>query len=146
MALDLNVDVKQLIQNKPLISSITPGRYITREIGLPTINDIIEELGNPGLDPRGKPQKVVYDEGIHSFEDLIEGMHVNGRITNLTKFGAFVDIGVKENGLIHISQITDRFIKDPVEVLNLGQVVKVNILSLDKDRRRIQLSMKGVAQ
>jgi uncharacterized protein len=73
-------------------------------------------------------------------------MHVNGRITNLTKFGAFVDIGVKENGLIHISQITDRFIKDPAEVLNLGQVVKVNILSLDKDRRRIQLSMKGVAQ
>lgn len=146
MAEDLNEKVEQLIRNTNLISSIIPTKYINQEIGLPTINDIMAELGNPGLDPRGKPQKVVYDEGVHSFEDLIEGMQLNGRITNLTKFGAFVDIGIKENGLIHISQITDRFIKDPAEILNLGQAVKVSILSLDEDRKRIQLSMKGVPQ
>ena len=102
----------------------------------------MKELEKPGLDPRGKAETFSFAEGIMEMSDLKEGMRIPGIITNLTKFGAFVDIGIKENGLIHISQITNRFIKDPAEVLKLDQKVMVKVVEIDMSRKRIHLSMK----
>ena len=144
MAVDLGVTIEELIQNSPLISQIELRRYVQDEVGLPTLNDIIKELKKPGLDPRGEAEAMVFDEKVKTFEDLHTGMTLQGKITNLTKFGAFVDIGIKENGLVHISQIVDRYISDPSEVLHLDEVVKVKIIGLDATRKRIQLTMKSV--
>ena len=106
------------------------------------MKDILQELEKPGLDPRGKAEVFSFSESINSITDLKPGMSLPGIITNLTKFGAFVDIGIKENGLLHISQITERFINDPAEVLKLDQKVIVRVVNIDVDRKRIQLSMK----
>jgi len=144
MAKDMNCTVNDLIQNKELRAQIKPQNYITEKFGLPTINDILKELEKPGRDPREKFEIFEFDQNVHSIDDLIAGMELPGIVTNITKFGAFVDIGVHQDGLVHISQIADRFIADPSEVLKLNQKIKVRILEVDKPRKRINLSMKGV--
>ena len=118
-------------------------KYVNEKVGLPTLEDIMSELKKPGLDPRGKAEVFSFAEGVNEITDLAPDMRLPGIITNLTKFGAFVNIGIKENGLLHISQISsNRFIKDPAEVLKLDQKVTVRIVSIDMERKRIQLSMK----
>ena len=146
MARDLNVELNELVQNDELVSKIDLQNYVTPETGLPTLSDIKNELLKPGRDPR-KPIKVFeFAEGIFSIEQLQEGMEVPGIVNNITKFGAFVDIGVKQSGLIHISEMADRFISDPNEIVKLHQHVKVRIKEVDVARKRIQLSLKGVEQ
>ena len=115
---------------------------MTSTIGLPTLKDIFTELKKPGLDPRGEAKTIDFDDRIKKIEDVRIGMILQGKINNLTKFGAFVDIGIKENGLIHVSQITDKHITDPAEFLNLDQAVTVKVLDIDLVRKRIGLSMK----
>ncbi|HBG72011.1 MAG: RNA-binding transcriptional accessory protein [Bacteroidetes bacterium GWF2_43_63] len=144
MAKDLNCTVADLIHNKELRAQIKPQNYITEKFGLPTINDILKELEKPGRDPREKFELFEFDQNVHNIDDLIPGMELPGIVTNITKFGAFVDIGVHQDGLVHISQIADRFIADPSEVLKLNQKVKVRVLEVDKARKRINLSMRGV--
>jgi len=142
MAKDLSQPVKSLIEAANLRQQIDINNYVTDTVGLPTLKDIMQELEKPGLDPRGKAEVFSFSETINEITDLKPGMRLPGVITNLTKFGAFVDIGIKENGLLHISQITDRFIKDPSEVLKLDQKIIVRVIDIDFERKRIQLSMK----
>ena len=142
MAKDLSHPVKSLIEAANIRQQIDINNYVTGTVGLPTLKDIMQELEKPGLDPRGKAEAFSFSESITDITDLKPGMSLPGVITNLTKFGAFVDIGIKENGLLHISQITDRFIKDPSEVLKLDQKVIVRVVNIDVERKRIQLSMK----
>ncbi|MGB0404043.1 MAG: Tex family protein [Salibacteraceae bacterium] len=142
MSRSLGVSVKDLIQNEELINRIEPDNFVTDKIGIPTIMDIITELKKPGLDPRGVAAVFHFTEGINDITDLKIGNTVNGLVNNLTKFGAFVDLGIKESGLIHVSQITNKFIKDPSEVLSLGQEVEALIIDLDISRKRISLSLK----
>ena len=130
------------IQEMFQLKKINLAVYESADIGLPTLNDIAKELSKPGLDPRGSAQAVAFSSHIRTIDDLEIGAVLNGVINNLTKFGAFVDIGIKESGLIHISQITDRFISDPSEVLSLAQHVSVKVLDIDVDRKRISLTMK----
>jgi uncharacterized protein len=111
---------------------------------LPTLQDIKSELEKPGRDPRTKIKMFEFAEGIHSMKDLHEGMVLPGIVTNITNFGAFVDIGVHQDGLVHISQLTDRFISNPADVVTLNQHVKVKVVSVEVERKRIQLSMKGL--
>lgn len=146
MAADLNCAVNDLVRNEELVSKIDLSKYVTSEIGLPTLNDIKSELLKPGRDPR-KPIKVFeFAEGIFSIGDLKEGMILPGIVNNITKFGAFVDVGVKQSGLIHISELADRFISDPNEIVKLHQHIKVRVKEVDVARKRIQLSLKGVEQ
>ena len=146
MAKDLHCDLNDLVRNESLVSKIELQKYVTDEIGLPTLNDIKNELLKPGRDPR-KPIKVFeFADGIFSIEDLREGIVIPGIVNNITKFGAFVDIGVKQSGLVHISELADRFISDPNEIVKLHQHVKVRVKEVDVARKRIQLSMKGVEQ
>ncbi|MDX1284509.1 MAG: helix-hairpin-helix domain-containing protein, partial [Draconibacterium sp.] len=146
IAKDLKCSVNDLIRNEELVSKIDFQKYITNEIGLPTLNDIKKELLKPGRDPR-KPIKVFeFAEGIFSIEDLQAGMIIPGIVNNITKFGAFVDIGVKQSGLIHVSEMADRFISDPNEIVKLHQHIKVRVKDVDIQRKRIQLSLKGVEQ
>lgn len=142
MAKDVKVKIEDLLHNKPLLESIDLKEYVTAEVGIPTLKDIISELAKPGLDIRGEVEAMHFSEGINSIADLQVGMILPGIVNNITKFGAFVDIGIKESGLVHISQITDRFIKDPAEVLKLNQQVKVKVMDVDELRKRISLSMK----
>ena len=142
MAKDLSQPVKSLIEAANLRQQIDINNYVTDTVGLPTLKDIMQELEKPGLDPRGKAEVFSFSETINEITDLKPGMQLPGVVTNLTKFGAFVDIGIKENGLLHISQITDRFIKDPSEVLKLDQKIMVRVVDIDVERKRIQLSMK----
>ena len=142
MAKDLSQPVKSLIEAANLRQQIDINNYVTDTVGLPTLKDIMQELEKPGLDPRGKAEVFSFSETVNEITDLKPGMRLPGVITNLTKFGAFVDIGIKENGLLHISEITDRFIKDPSEVLKLDQKIMVRVIDIDIERKRIQLSMK----
>ena len=142
MAKDLSQPVKSLIEDAKIRQHIDINNYVTDAVGLPTLKDIMQELEKPGLDPRGKAEVFSFSETINEITDLKPGMRLPGIVTNLTKFGAFVDIGIKENGLLHISQITDRFIKDPAEVLKLDQKITVRVVDIDIERKRIQLSMK----
>lgn len=142
MAKKSNCTVRDLIGNKSLTKDIDLKTFINEKVGLPTLNDIVSELNKPGLDPRGAAKAIQFDDTIKSITDLKNGITLNGKVTNLTKFGAFVDIGIKENGLIHKSQIADRFINDPAEVLQLEQVVKVKVMDIDLERKRIQLTMR----
>lgn len=146
MAADLKMNVAQLIGNKTAIQQINPEKYQTEEIGLPTLNDILDELRKPGRDVRGIIKVFEFDKSVRSINDLQEGMILPGVITNLTNFGAFVDIGIKQGGLVHISQLTDEFISEVSSVVKLNQHVKVKVLSVDVATKRIQLSMKGVSQ
>ena len=144
MIKDLGIDISDLSSNADKIRKINLDSYLTEETGIPTLKDIINELEKPGLDPRGETSVFAFDERVKSIEDLVQGMVLNGKITNITKFGAFVNIGIKENGLIHISEMTNKFIKDPNEVVSLNQEVIVKVMEVDRIRKRIGLSMKGV--
>ncbi|MDX9695424.1 MAG: Tex family protein [Bacteroidales bacterium] len=144
MASDLNCNVADLTKNEELRKQIKIDKYITKEIGLPTLKDIINELAKPGRDPRQGIKVFEFAEGIHKMEDIKVGMVLPGIVTNITNFGAFVDIGVKQDGLVHISQLANRFVKDPNEVVKLHQHVKVKVLEIDIPRKRIQLTMKEV--
>jgi uncharacterized protein len=115
--------------------------YVTETTGLPTLSDIMTELAKPGLDPREKFEAFAFAEGVHSMEDLKPGMKIPGIVTNVTKFGAFVDIGVHQDGLVHISRLADRFVKDPNDVVKVQQKVTVTVLEVDIPRKRISLSM-----
>ncbi|MCB0632901.1 MAG: Tex family protein [Saprospiraceae bacterium] len=143
MAKDLGVDVKHLIRDASLRKQIEPKRYVTDSVGLPTLKDILKELEKPGLDPRGEARAFSF-ANIKSLDDLQEGMVVPGIVNNITNFGAFVDIGIKESGLVHISQLANRFVKNPSDVVSLNQEVEVRIMEIDRKRGRIQLSMKDV--
>lgn len=144
MLKDLSLNISDLLGNKDICNKIDPEKYINKDFGLPTIKDIIKELEKPGIDPRTVAKILKFDERIRNFEDVEIGMILPGIVTNITNFGAFVDIGTKPNGLVHISQITDRFISSPNEVLKLHQHVKVKVIDIDITRKRIQLSMKEI--
>ncbi len=144
MAKDLGCSIKDLLTDKELRGKLNLSRYITSTIGLPTLTDIIAELDKPGRDPRSKFITFEFDKGITSIEDLVPGMILNGIVVNITAFGAFVDIGVHQDGLVHVSQISNTFIKDPNEALKLNMKVTVKVLDVDMDRKRIQLTMKEV--
>lgn len=142
MAKDLKATVQDLVENAELRKQINLKKYVTETVGLPTLNDILQELDKPGRDPREQFEQLQFKEGINSIEDLEEGMILPGIITNVTNFGAFVDIGVHQDGLVHVSQIVDRFIRDPKQVVKVNQKVKVKVMSVDVERKRINLSMK----
>lgn len=142
MAKDLKCTVKELIDNKELKKSLKLDKYISDKVGLPTLNDIMEELDKPGRDPRKGIKVFEFDPNIKTIENLREGMVLPGIVTNITNFGCFVDVGIKENGLVHISELADRFVSDPTEVVSLHQHVEVRVLSVDLARKRVQLSMK----
>ncbi len=144
MAKDLKCSVKELIGNKELITAIDKEQYKTETVGEETLADILLELKKPGRDPRSKVQTLEFDPSIRLITDLQEGMILPGIVTNITNFGCFVDIGIKENGLVHISELADRFVSNVAEVVSLHQHVKVKVLSVDMERKRIQLSMKGL--
>ena len=139
---EVNTALPDLINNTQLLKEIDPQQFVTNTIGLPTIVDIIEELKKPGLDPRGKAETFQFSEAINKISDLKVGMRLPGIINNVTKFGAFVDIGVKESGLVHISQIRDQYVSDPSTLLKVNQRVQVKIIGLDLEQGRINLSMK----
>lgn len=141
MARDLNTNVESLVRNKDLIAKVEKEKYVTDKIGLPTLTDILLELEKPGRDPRSSVKVFEFDAGIKTIQDLKTGMELPGIVTNVTNFGAFVDIGVKENGLIHVSQMADRYISNPAEVVSLHQHVKVRVLEVDLQRKRIQLKL-----
>ena len=139
---EMKLSVSELIGNDPVLEKIDLAKYVTNETGLPTLTDIRNELKKPGRDPR-KPIRVFeFAEGIYSIEDVHPGMILPGIVTNITKFGAFVDIGIKESGLVHISELANRFISDPNEVVKLHQHLKVKVMEVDIPRKRIQLSLK----
>ncbi|MBR5823872.1 MAG: RNA-binding transcriptional accessory protein [Paludibacteraceae bacterium] len=143
MAKDLGAKVEDLINNAELRKQIDINKYVSDKVGLPTLQDIMSELEKPGRDPRMQIEEWSFDPNIRTINDLAEGMLLDGQVTNITNFGAFVDIGIKENGLLHISQISDRRISSVDEVLHLNQHVKVKVLEVDHTRKRISLTMKG---
>lgn len=146
MAKDLGCSVAELIASRELRLKINPERYLSPTVGMPTLKDILQELDKPGRDPRGPIKIFEFDKNVRTISDLREGMELPGIVGNITNFGAFVDIGIKENGLVHLSQLADRFISDPNEVVSIHQHIRVKVLSIDMDRKRIQLTMKGVEQ
>jgi len=141
MANDLKVEVKELIQQKELRKSIDLQKYITAKVGLPTLTDILLELEKPGRDPRSAIQVFEFDPNVKTISDLRTGMELPGIVTNITNFGAFVDIGIKENGLVHISNMADRYISNPAEVVSVHQHIKVRVLEVDATRKRVQLKL-----
>jgi uncharacterized protein len=145
MADSLECSVQDLIEQEELRKKIKPERFVTQTAGLPTINDILQELAKPGRDPREQFDLFEFDSNINSIEDLKPGMILNGIVTNITAFGAFVDIGVHQDGLVHVSQMANRFVRDPNEVVKLTQKVRVKVMEVDVARKRISLSMKEAA-
>lgn len=141
MAEDLHCRVSDLLADETLRKKIIPEHYVTDTVGLPTLHDIMTELGKPGRDPRETIQVFEFDPNVKSISDLRTGMILPGIVTNITKFGAFVDIGIKENGLVHVSQMADRFVSDPTEVVTLHQHVSVKVLEIDEARKRVGLSL-----
>lgn len=146
MAKDLKCSVNDLIQDKELRNKIQIADYVTETTGLPTLTDIMQELDKPGRDPRQQIEVFSFDPDVHSIDDLHEGMELPGIVTNITNFGCFVDIGIKENGLVHVSQLADKFVSDPATVVSIHQHVRVKVIGIDHERRRIQLTMKGLSQ
>ncbi len=142
MAGDLGCTVKELMKSEQLREKINLHDYIGDSVGLPTLEDIFKELAKPGRDPRPEFTSFSFADGVNSMDDLVAEMRLPGIVTNVTKFGAFVDVGVHQDGLIHISQLADRFVKDPAEVVKLGQQVVVRVLEVDLDRKRISLSLR----
>ena len=145
MAKDTNASVADLMSKAELRKLIELKKYVNEEVGLPTLKDILEELDKPGRDPRDQFEVVRFQEGINEITDLKEGMKLPGVVTNITKFGAFVDVGVHQDGLVHISHLSNSFVSDPAQVVKLGQKVQVTVLEVDVPRKRISLSMKGDA-
>lgn len=144
MAKDLKCSVGELIKNQELRKKIDPKKYITETIGMPTLTDILNELEKPGRDPRQQIKAFEFDKNVRSIDDLQVGMELPGIVTNITNFGCFVDIGIKENGLVHVSQLADQYVSDPTTIVSIHQHVRVRILSVDTERKRIQLTMKGL--
>ena len=144
MAKDQHCNVAELIKNKEVRTHIDINKYVSSEVGLPTLTDIMGELEKPGRDPREQIEEFEFAKGVETVDDLVEGMELPGIVTNITAFGAFVDIGVHQDGLVHISQMADKFVKDPNEVVKLHQHVKVRVMEVDRRRNRISLSMRGL--
>ena len=144
MAKDLKCSVADLITDKALKKKLKLTDYLTDKVGMPTLLDIMEELDKPVRDPRQTIQVFAFDPTVKTIEDLKEGQVLPGIVTNITNFGCFVDVGIKENGLVHISELADRFVSDPTQVVSIHQHVKVKVLSVDLSRKRVQLSMKGI--
>jgi protein Tex len=143
MAEDVGVSVENLIKNAASRKQIDLKKYVTQKVGLPTLNDILKELEKPGLDPRGSAKAFEFGN-VHTISDLKVGMTLPGIVTNITNFGCFVDVGVKQDGLVHISQMSNTFIKNPLDVVKLHQEVSVRVVEVDVSRKRITLSMKEV--
>lgn len=146
MANDMHCTVEELIASKELRQKIKLEHYLTDTVGMPTLKDILQELEKPGRDPRGPIKVFEFDKNVRTIEDLCIGMELPGIVGNITNFGAFVDIGIKESGLVHLSQLADRYISNPNEVVSIHQHVRVKVLNIDMERKRIQLTMKGVEQ
>ena len=144
MAKKLNTTIKQLISDENLRKEIKIQEFVTPKVGLPTLKDIMQELAKPGRDPREQFEHFEFDKNINSINDLVLGMVVPGIVTNITNFGCFVDIGVHQDGLVHVSQIANKFISNPNDVVKLGQKVLVKVTEIDIPRKRISLSMKEV--
>ena len=144
MASDQGCTVADLINNKKKREAVNPQRYVTADVGLPTLTDIMKELEKPGRDPREQIEEFEFAKGIETVDDLEEGMELPGIVTNITNFGAFVDIGVHQDGLVHVSQLSNKYVKDPNQVVKLHQHVRVRVLEVDRRRGRISLSMKGL--
>ena len=132
------------MNDKEKRKSLKLEKYVTDTVGMPTLNDIMKELDKPGLDPRSEVEVFEFDKNVKEVSDLIPGMELNGIITNITNFGAFVDIGVHQDGLVHISQLADKYVSDPTKEVKLHQHVKVRVLEIDTKRNRISLTMKGM--
>jgi uncharacterized protein len=143
MAGELKTTINELIGNSILIKSINKKQFVTDDVGLPTIEDIIQELEKPGRDPRAEFSYAKFNDAVTEIKDLKEGMWLEGSVTNVTNFGAFVDIGVHQDGLVHISELSDSFVTDPMKVVKVGQVVKVRVVQVDAELKRISLSMKS---
>ena len=146
MAKDCGCSVAELISDKSRQQEIDINRYVTDEVGLPTLVDIMKELEKPGRDPRSTVQTLEFDENVQDIKDLQPGMELNGIVRNITQFGAFVDIGVHESGLVHVSQMSDRRVESPAKFLKIHQHVRVRVKDVDLERKRIALTMKGVEQ
>jgi uncharacterized protein len=146
MAKDLGITVAELIHQPDSRNRIEISRYVTDTVGIPTLNDILEELAKPGRDPREQFEEFSFADGIEKIQDLRDGMKLPGIVTNITAFGAFVDIGVHQDGLVHVSQMADRFVKNPADIVKVQQKVSVTVLDVDLDRKRIALSMKSAAK
>ena len=144
MAVDLGCDVRDLIQDAKKRKAIRLEKYITKDIGMPTLRDIMKELEKPGLDPRGHAKAFEFANHVQTINDLQPGMVLPGIVNNITNFGAFVDIGIKESGLVHISQLANRFVKNPADIVKLNQEVQVRVVEIDLKRKRVQLSMKDL--
>jgi uncharacterized protein len=144
IAADLGCQLSELIGKEQLTSKIDLNKYVSKEVGIPTITDILTELAKPGRDPRSGIKHFEFAEGIYSMTDLIPGMVLPGIVTNITRFGAFVDVGIKQDGLVHISEMADKFVSDPAEIVKLQQHVKVRVVEVDIPRKRIAFSMKGL--
>ena len=146
MAKDMKCTVPELIAQKELQSRVDIQQYITDQVGLPTLKDIMSELKKPGRDPRKAIKVFQFDQNIRTIEDLKEGMILPGIVGNITNFGAFVDLGIKENGLIHLSEMANEFVSDPTQYVSIHQQIYVKVLSVDLERKRIQLSLKNIEQ
>jgi uncharacterized protein len=143
MARDLGCEVKDLVKNELLRKKLNLQKYVNEKFGLPTLNDIMSELAKPGRDPRQQFEAFSFAEGVEKISDLQPGMKLPGIVTNVAAFGAFVDIGVHQDGLVHISQLSDNFVKDPADIVKVAQRVMVTVIEVDTDRKRIALSMKS---
>ena len=146
IAKDCKLTMAELVEKPEVLDAVDLSKYVTEQIGMPSLLDIVAELKKKGRNPRGVIKVLEFDKNIHRIDDLEEGMILPGIVTNITNFGAFVDFGIKENGLVHVSQISEKRIESPTEVLKLHQYVMVKVVSVDKERKRIQLTMKGVEQ
>ena len=142
IASDLGVPLSELIGKEQLTAKIDLNKYVSKEVGIPTLTDILTELSKPGRDPRAAIKHFEFADGIYSMTDLIPGMVLPGIVTNITRFGAFVDVGIKQDGLVHISEMADKFISDPAEIVKLQQNVKVRVVEEDIARKRIAFWMK----
>ena len=141
----IKCSVAELIADKELRRKIQPERYLSPTVGMPTLKDILQELEKPGRDPRGPIKVFEFDKNVRTIDDLRIGMELPGIVGNITNFGAFVDIGIKENGLIHLSQLAQKYVSNPNEIVSIHQQVRVKVLSVDTERKRIQLTMIGVS-
>ncbi|MCB1819873.1 MAG: S1 RNA-binding domain-containing protein, partial [Gammaproteobacteria bacterium] len=139
---NMQLDIRSLIGNQTVLKSIRPEKYVNAQFGLPTVKDILQELEKPGRDPRATFKTATFKEGVETLNDLHPGMTLEGVVTNVAAFGAFVDIGVHQDGLVHISELANTFVKDPHAIVKVGQVVKVKVIDIDEKRKRIALTMR----
>ncbi|MEO1335847.1 MAG: S1 RNA-binding domain-containing protein, partial [Myxococcota bacterium] len=143
IAQDAGISLAKLVGDAGAVGRIDWTKYVDDEVGHPTLNDIASELKKPGRDPRDAFEAPSFAEGIETLEDVQTGMQLDGVVTNVTNFGAFVDVGVHQDGLVHVSQLADRFVSDPADVVRVGDRVKVRVLDVDLGRRRLSLSMRA---